>query len=394
MITELLSLFSQLGYALAGAASGAMETLHGISRAGGLGDFVYYALIYDYVQDQIREIGPDIMGRTMGIAATSALLIMTVWILFHGYRIMTGQYRDSLAAFVLKTARIAFIIIVASSMALIGENLQEFISEDMAMMATELVTGEYESPSEMIEQNMVAAQLVMSSIDAVNVSENGSISLANQKDRAIWMAGFGAVGPAVTAGALLLMYEVALALFIGLGPIFILFLISDKTSQMFWRWLWYGVGIVFSMGVLVLMSGIVLKVVAAVGVSFWASAGLGAAVGSNLTQGMNTLAMQQGGIGLLMTLLLISVPPIAANFFQGSVGNFMHFSAFGQGRPGANPGESGYRPPPVNSRPQQETQRADAPSVDPRQNSQIAGSGLRNNSFEEEGVRSERRDRA
>jgi len=38
---------------------------------------------------------------------------------------------------------------------------------------------------------------------------------------------------------------------------------------------------------------------------------------------------EQGGIGLILTMLIITVPPMAANFFQGTLGNFMHYSAFG-----------------------------------------------------------------
>ena len=38
------------------------------------------------------------------------------------------------------------------------------------------------------------------------------------------------------------------------------------------------------------------------------------------------------GLGLLMTLFLITVPPMAAAFFQGTVGQFMAYNAFGQGQ--------------------------------------------------------------
>ena len=40
------------------------------------------------------------------------------------------------------------------------------------------------------------------------------------------------------------------------------------------------------------------------------------------------MAMQQGGIGLLLTLLLVSVPPIAANFFQGALGAASTYNVF------------------------------------------------------------------
>jgi hypothetical protein len=45
--------------------------------------------------------------------------------------------------------------------------------------------------------------------------------------------------------------------------------------------------------------------------------------------GLNSVAIQQGGIGLLLTALIVSVPPMAAMFFQGTLGNFLTYSAFG-----------------------------------------------------------------
>jgi type IV secretion system protein VirB6 len=137
-----------------------------------------------------------------------------------------------------------------------------------------------------------------------------------------------------------------------LPHLFVRFLTSSQTNSSFWKWLWYGIGTLFSLGVFVAMTSIVLDVMVSVAASFWVTAGAGALMGQNLTDGMTTVSMQQGGIGLLMTFLLISAPPIAASFFQGAIGSAMHFSAFGQGgagRTGANPGESGYRPqPPAN----------------------------------------------
>jgi type IV secretion system protein VirB6 len=49
--------------------------------------------------------------------------------------------------------------------------------------------------------------------------------------------------------------------------------------------------------------------------------------------------MEQGGVGLLMTMLIISAPPIAAQFFNGTLGSFMAYSAIGDGS--ARPGPQG-----------------------------------------------------
>ena len=59
---------------------------------------------------------------------------------------------------------------------------------------------------------------------------------------------------------------------------------------------------------------------------------LAALAANGSPQGVSSMAMQQGGLGLMMTLFLITVPPMAAAFFQGTIGQFMAYNAFGQGQ--------------------------------------------------------------
>lgn len=275
------------------------------------------------------------------IAVSAALVLMTIWIMYNGYRILTGQSRESMAAFALTTARADFIIIFASSMALFGRDFHTLITEDMSEGITELITGTNDSPATLIEQNMALSQAAIFSIDALQVATaQDEAEVASEKTRSIWMAGFGAAGPAVTSGVILLMFEVAIALFVGFGPFFVLFLLSDKTSQFFWKWLWYGVGTMFALGVFVAMSSIALKVVGAVALSLWTGSLLTGMTGATAKEGLTVMAMQQGGIGLLLTLLLVSVPPIAANFFQGALGAASTYNVFqgaGSGNAGAAP---------------------------------------------------------
>jgi type IV secretion system protein VirB6 len=148
----------------------------------------------------------------------------------------------------------------------------------------------------------------------------------------------------MTGAAMLLLYEVALAMFVGFGPIFILCLLFDQTKSLFQRWLMYGIGTLFSMAVLSAMIAIATNVIVAVTKAFWAATLVGTLL--DYQTGFSTVAMQQGGIGLLLTVLIISTPPMAANFFQGTLGNFSAYATIGgggAGRAGAQPGESGYR---------------------------------------------------
>ena len=152
--------------------------------------------------------------------------------------------------------------------------------------------------------------------------------------------------PAVVAGSMLLLNKVAMALFVGLGPIFILSLMFEPTKQLFNRWLFYGIGTMFSLAVLSVMVAIALDMVLAVAGSFW----VGRILGSS-TEGINSMALQQGGLGLVLTTLIIMAPPMAAAFFQGMLGQFTAYSGFGGiGRgtgvdsAGRTPGMPGYNP--------------------------------------------------
>jgi len=136
-----------------------------------------------------------------------------------------------------------------------------------------------------------------------------------------------------------------MALFVGFGPLFILCLLFDQTKPLFEKWLLYGIGTLFSMAVLSAMVSIALEMVVRVATAFWGTALAGSLLGSDFTDGMTSVAMQQGGLGLVLTLLIISTPPMAAAFFNGALGQFMQFSAFGgggTGRRNASGGGGGY----------------------------------------------------
>ncbi|WP_168356413.1 hypothetical protein [Lysobacter enzymogenes] len=74
------------------------------------------------------------------------------------------------------------------------------------------------------------------------------------------------------------------------------------------------------------------------------------ALGAGDSPGVNTMALQQGGLGIFLTVLILSVPPMASSFFQGVLGNFTPQSIFGanagaRSDASANSGHGGYRPP-------------------------------------------------
>jgi type IV secretion system protein VirB6 len=322
-----------------------------------IGDFVYFKLVYDYLEDKISEFGMDLMGRTMAWASGIALVLVTLWIMIQGYRILTGQSRESMMAMVTHMTRVVVIVTAATTMSIFGSDLHRFLTVDLGKEINQVLTGSDDTPADVIDRNLAWTQAALGVIDAVQIPFQDA-EVREQKERALLLAGFGTASPPMAAGAMLLLYQFAIALFIGLGPLFILCLIFDQTRDLFRKWLFYGIGTLFSMATLAAISSIVLQLTIRIAEAVWGARIINFSL-SNV-EGISSQAMQQGGIGLLLTVLIVSVPPMAAMFFQGTLGNFLTYSAFATqrgnapGPQGQPPGSYGYQPalPQANERAQ------------------------------------------
>ncbi len=300
-----------------------------------LSNFVFFRVIYDFIHSEIDEFAIHLLSRVMVLATSAALTLLTLWILIQGYRIATGQSRQSMMGLVADSLRTTLILGLACSMAVGGSTVYEFLGSDLPNEISDVVTGSNEPIIEQIDRSLALMQVALTSIGSLEVAHDPFVN--QDKTRALWFTGLGTAGPALMGGGVLLMNQIALALFIGLGPLFILSLLFEQTKGLFGKWLYYGIGTMFSLAVLSVMVTMALDMVLAVGAAFWLSASLGAN-----SEGITSLAMQQGGLGLVLTALIFSAPPMAAAFFNGVLGNFSPLSAFGGGMGRSDPNYGGY----------------------------------------------------
>jgi len=316
--------------------------LRPLAQSADLTNLVFFQEINGFLREEIDEFGVNLLGRSMAWVGSVVLTLLTLWILIQGYRIVTGQSRDSMTALLTNSLRSILIIGLATGMAIGGSDLYDFLTDGLSTEITRVVTGNNDSAFARIDRSLGYMQLAMSSIDALE--GGGDTVVEDAKERALWFTGVGIAGPAVVAGSMLLLNKVAMALFIGLGPIFVLSLMFEQTKSFFGKWLFYGIGTMFSLAVLSVMVALALDMVLAVAASFWT----GGLLGTN-PEGVNSMALQQGGMGLILTTLIVMAPPMAASFFQGMLGQFTAYSAFGgMGRgtgadsAGRTPGTPGY----------------------------------------------------
>jgi type IV secretion system protein VirB6 len=117
---------------------------------------------------------------------------------------------------------------------------------------------------------------------------------------------------------------------------------SQQTKELFRKWLMYGIGTLFSIAMLYVVTSIVLYLTVNLAGALWSATVINIITGQG-GEGYSSQAIQQRGIGLLMTVLIISVPPMASMFFNGTLGNFMPYAAFGAGA-ASQPGPQGQPP--------------------------------------------------
>ncbi|MDG4481467.1 type IV secretion system protein [Xanthomonas vesicatoria] len=312
---------------------GGMNWLQPLADAN-LGDFVFFKLVSDYFNREIQDFGLDLMKETMRWVSTIALTVTTLWILILGYRIATGQSRESAMATMIKAAKVAIIISIASALGANGAMLHQTVTQNLDKEIHGLFTGDDDSTAEdAIDENLAYTQLALAALDAVRVDASEP-EMLEKKGRAMLVAGFGTASPPMAAGATLLLFKFTMAFLIGIGPIFILALVFDQTKDLFKKWLFYVIGTLFSMSMLSVVTAMVLKFTAKVAGAYWAVK----FIKFGDAEGLSSQALQQGGIGLIMTMLIITVPTIAAALWQGNMGTFLSYTAFNSA---ASPGPQG-----------------------------------------------------
>jgi len=299
---------------------------------GGGTNLVFFTLIYAKLTDMINNFSQALMGRVMIWVSGLALVLVTIWILILGFRVITGTLRESMTAVVTNMARVVIIVTVATGISIFGPDVNYVLTTGLGSEINTLISNDSGSAASQIDANLAYTEVAMSAIDAIQIVAEDQKSISDQQRASDWSI-FGTAGPPITAAVLLLFYEFGMALFIGLGPLFVLCLLFEQTKPLFSRWLLYGVGTLFSIALLNVVVAMVLKISIAVAAGMWTQAILQHFFGNGV-EGVNHQALEQGGLGLILTMLIISVPPMASQFFQGTLGSFMHYGGFNSAPPG------------------------------------------------------------
>ena len=309
----------------------------------GLTELFLYSSIRDYIYARIEFFTEHVLSQNLKLAIATILGLLTVWVMIQGYLMATGRSQEGIKGFVFNLGKNYLVILVALSFAAGGsfsvramtdkftDNISEIMSGDakagsVCLTRTKGNVATGNTLSCKIDRNLTATQAIMGVMNSIDTADDPVLeeNIANAK----WFAGIGSAGPSVVAGSMLIIFRIAMALFIGCGPIFILCLLFKKTAPLFQKWLYYGLATIFSGVLLGVMAEISMDLASKVATSLFITDTASYIITGEGAAGVMQAATQQLGLGLILSTLLIVVPPMAGLWFNGMMGSFSPYSAF------------------------------------------------------------------
>nr|WP_231900139.1 type IV secretion system protein [Neisseria flavescens] len=108
-------------------------------------------------------------------------------------------------------------------------------------------------------------------------------------------------------------------------------LLFKRTAPLFQKWLYFGLATIFSSVLLGVMAEISMDLVGHLFGGAAAGKFVATVIGEGGTTGIMETVTQQLGLGLMLSTLLITVPPMAGMWFNGVMGSFSAYSVIGNG---------------------------------------------------------------
>ena len=259
-----------------------------------------------------------------------------------GWRIATGRSRDNILQFSQQAVLTAFVVWIALLGVNHSANIVDFI-EGLQSVVTTAIAGDdkYQNPEKMVDIVMLSMQVMSNSLETYLPAEKagGNETLTTGL---LFVTGIGAALPALISGGLLLLNKIALYLCVMFAPLCLVAYIFEQTRFMFMAWAKFTVTTLFSLALITVITVIAMKVVLFVAAAL---------ILVEITGGgadLKSIATAQGGVGMLLTTLVLGAPPLITNFFSGAVtagfnayNNVGNLAGSGNGRPAGGPQDMG-----------------------------------------------------
>lgn len=319
-----------------------------------LNDASFYCRLREYViEDQLQGIYQHGAARELAkVIGVMSSVFVTMWVMVQGFKIINGTMRTPILELGFQAAKIVLILSLISLTLANTPWITEQVTGFQEAIAY-FLTGTSTPIDDLIDFNIAATaliDLVVQDVTGKGLGHAATLGGSNTLT-AGWL---GQGGPAVAAASLLLMARVAIVFGIMLSPVFLFFILFEKTNALFWQWVKYLLSIFFAMAALSIVAVIALQAMSQYGFRVFLSMLVnqmdpgtfrailvsvltenlsGADASIDVGGGLTRLAM----MGAFFTALIAAVPVIVMTYF----GAAMHLAAQGMNamtKPGGGAG--------------------------------------------------------
>lgn len=282
-----------------------------------IGDALFYCSVREYIMDNIilgsyRESVAQNLGLFLGLISTT---LVTIWVMFHGFKIITGENRNPVLPLFISGGRMVLILGVVSLSAANSPYIAETVSGFKDVISTKVAGNDALNITGLIDLNLGLAAVVN------NITES-TRTVADEKDRTPVTATLGLIGqtgPAMLLGVLLMLAELSVTMGIMLAPIFIFFLLFQQTTTLFWAWAKFLLGALFTIATLTLIGTLALKATAFYAGTVIVNFYINALAGGD-TVDMAGSALRLAALGTIMAAIIIAIPQTVMQFFSAGAG--------------------------------------------------------------------------
>jgi type IV secretion system protein VirB6 len=266
----------------------------------------FFRLVSGYIDNRFYSLASAIAGPLASIFTATGAAALTVYLMLIGFRISTGDSRESMSSIVFRVSKMIFLFAILQATVSGSTDIQKSIMDIRAQ-----VLGIFDGGGSAtnvyvkLDQNLTKMAASMSLVNSVNVGSD--VGIADAKSRALSLGMVGQSVPPVVAGTLVLINELGMRIAIMLSPIFIAAFMFKRTEGMFFEWVKFLITSTLSLGVL----SLTIQIMGELSVMFFAAIeAFRTASDFGITDNLPQLdeSIMIASFGVMMSAMFFTVP--------------------------------------------------------------------------------------
>jgi type IV secretion system protein VirB6 len=147
------------------SSDGAGSTLFRLVQ-GGLSDLLFFREINSFLTHEIGVFQSNLFERIVNVLGVGAVSLLTIWIIIQGYRIVSGQSRESMMVLVTNSLRATLIVGIALGAAKLSGSTFHALTDGLSNTVTSTVSGTDDDVYERVDRCLAYMQFTNASTDA------------------------------------------------------------------------------------------------------------------------------------------------------------------------------------------------------------------------------------